>query len=116
MRVTRWQVAGHVVLAEVIGIGGLGIQDHQLVHDNLRPAENDRNTLGSRPSPGGTNVNPPPLEVRVEEVGLHNWQVDRDSAIQLQHGHLALLAPDRPKTALPVLHVSCRRTGPTIQP
>jgi len=64
----------------------------------------------------GTNVNPPPLEVRVEEVGLHNWQVDRDSAIQLQHGHLALLAPDRPKTALPVLHVSCRRTGPTIQP
>jgi hypothetical protein len=28
----------------VVGIGGLGIQDHQLVHNNLRSAASDHNT------------------------------------------------------------------------
>jgi hypothetical protein len=30
-------VVGHVVVAEVVRVGGLGIQDHQLMHDDLRP-------------------------------------------------------------------------------
>src|SRR5262252_766941 len=37
--------------SRVSGIGGLGIQDHQLVHNNLRPAASDHNTpeiLGRR--------------------------------------------------------------------
>src|SRR5215467_2430283 len=38
------EVVAHVVVAEVVGIGGLWIQDHQLVHNNLRSAASDHNT------------------------------------------------------------------------